>query len=86
MGLFVSVVSQSYTVNLWEENVLRGNAAILKCHIPSFVSEYVTISSWIISEGEVEDSEISLDSDFNLGTRNTRNTLSFLISDPILSS
>lgn len=64
---FVSVVSQSYTVNLWEENVLRGNAAILKCHIPSFVTEYVTISSWIISEGEVEEMEINLDSDFNLG-------------------
>ncbi|KOB76283.1 Dscam [Operophtera brumata] len=60
------VVSQSYTVNLWEENVLRGNAAILKCHIPSFVTEYVTISSWIISEGEVEEMQINLDSEFSL--------------------
>lgn len=61
------MVSQSYTVNLWEENVLRGNSAILKCHIPSFVSEYVTITSWIISEGETDYVEISLDSVFNLG-------------------
>ncbi|CAG9119517.1 unnamed protein product [Plutella xylostella] len=60
------VVSQAYTVNLWEENVLRGNAAILKCHIPSFVSEYVSITSWIISEGETDESEINLDSDINL--------------------
>ncbi|KAF9805905.1 hypothetical protein SFRURICE_013881 [Spodoptera frugiperda] len=47
------VVSQAYTVNLMEENVLRGNSAIVKCHIPSFVTEYVTVSSWIISEGDV---------------------------------
>lgn len=63
----ISVVTQSYTVNLWEENVLRGNSAILKCHIPSFVSEYVSISSWIISEGDNEEMDISLDSDFKLG-------------------
>ncbi|OWR53910.1 Dscam [Danaus plexippus plexippus] len=60
------VVSQSYTVNLWEENVLRGNSAILKCHIPSFVTEYVTITSWIISEGDTEELEINLDSDILL--------------------
>jgi hypothetical protein len=57
----VSVVSQAYAVNLMEEYVLRGNAAILKCHIPSFVSEYVTVISWIISEDN-EDIEIKLDS------------------------
>ncbi|CAB3223434.1 unnamed protein product [Arctia plantaginis] len=63
---FSLVVSQSYTVNLWEENVLRGNAAILKCHIPSFVTEYVTVTSWIISEGDRDEMEINLDSDFIL--------------------
>lgn len=60
-------MSQSYTVNLWEENVLRGNAAILKCHIPSFVTEYVTVTSWIISEEDKDELEISLDSEVNLG-------------------
>lgn len=64
------MVSQSYTVNLWEENVLRGNAAILKCHIPSFVTEYVTVTSWIISEGEKDEMEIDLNSEFNLGNVN----------------
>ncbi|XP_022815095.1 Down syndrome cell adhesion molecule-like protein Dscam2 isoform X13 [Spodoptera litura] len=49
-----AVVSQAYAVNLMEEYVLRGNSAILKCHIPSFVSEYVTVISWIISEGDQE--------------------------------
>lgn len=50
-----------------EENVLRGNSAIVKCHIPSFVTEYVTVSSWIISEGDVVETEIQLDETFNLG-------------------
>lgn len=54
------VVSQSYTVNLVEENVLRGNAAIVKCLIPSFVTEYVSVASWIISEGD-EETEIKAD-------------------------
>uniref|UniRef100_A0A2A4JHQ8 Down syndrome cell adhesion molecule-like protein Dscam2 n=1 Tax=Heliothis virescens TaxID=7102 RepID=A0A2A4JHQ8_HELVI len=49
-----AVVSQAYDVKFWEEYVLRGNAAILKCQIPSFVSEYVSVNSWIISEGEKE--------------------------------
>ncbi|XP_059046507.1 cell adhesion molecule Dscam2 isoform X25 [Achroia grisella] len=60
-----AVVSQAYAVNLMEEYVLRGNAAILKCHIPSFVSEYVTVISWIISEDN-EVVEIKLDSAHNL--------------------
>lgn len=65
LGNVVSVVSQAYAVNLMEEYVLRGNAAILKCHIPSFVSEYVTVVSWIVSEG-AEEVEINLDSNHNL--------------------
>lgn len=63
------MVSQAYTVNLMEENVLRGNSAIVKCHIPSFVTEYVTVSSWIISEGDVDELEIKSDESFNLGIR-----------------
>ncbi|XP_052739472.1 cell adhesion molecule Dscam2 isoform X12 [Bicyclus anynana] len=60
-----AVVSQAYAVNLMEEYVLRGNAAILKCHIPSFVSEYVNVISWIVSEGE-EEAEINLESDIKI--------------------
>lgn len=51
-----------------EENVLRGNSAIVKCHIPSFVTEYVTVSSWIISEDDIDPIEIKIDESFNLGT------------------
>lgn len=47
-------MSQAYSVHLVEENVLRGNAVIIKCLIPSFVTEYVSVASWIISEGDDE--------------------------------
>lgn len=50
-----------------EESVLRGNAAILKCHISTFVTEYVSVSSWIISEGDVDELEIKAEEN-DLGT------------------
>lgn len=62
--LLIAVVSQAYSVHLVEENVLRGNAAIIKCLIPSFVTEYVSVSSWIMSEGDVE-TEIKLNDTVN---------------------
>lgn len=33
-----------------DEYVLRGNAAIIKCHIPSFVADYVFVSAWLEDE------------------------------------
>lgn len=53
-----AVVTQAYTVNLMEESVLRGNAVVLKCHISTFVTEYVSVSSWIVSEEDKNDLEI----------------------------
>jgi len=35
-----------------DESVLRGNTAILKCHIPSFVADYVFVSSWTSDSGD----------------------------------
>lgn len=77
------MVSQAYTVNLVEENVLRGNSAILKCLIPSFVTEYVSVASWIISEDETEE-EIKLGNSVNgEGIINKHNANSYC---PILST
>jgi hypothetical protein len=33
-----------------DEHVLKGNSAILKCHIPSFVSDFVYVDAWIDDE------------------------------------
>jgi len=35
-----------------DESVLKGNTAILKCHIPSFVSDFVTVVSWLQEDGD----------------------------------
>lgn len=45
------VVQQFYQTEVNNEYVIRGNAAILKCSIPSFVSDFVSVVSWTDSEG-----------------------------------
>lgn len=34
-----------------KEYVMRGNAAILKCSIPSFVADFVYVTAWVDDEG-----------------------------------
>nr|XP_042900815.1 Down syndrome cell adhesion molecule-like protein Dscam2 [Parasteatoda tepidariorum] len=41
------VVKQYYEVQVYDEYVIRGNTAVLTCHVPSFVKDYVTVTSWI---------------------------------------
>ena len=43
--LFV-VVTQQYVVETHNVYVIKGNAALFKCEIPSFVADFVTIDSW----------------------------------------
>ncbi|EZA61107.1 Down syndrome cell adhesion molecule-like protein [Ooceraea biroi] len=45
------VVTQYYEAEVVSEYVIRGNAAILKCTIPSFVAEFVSVESWVGSDG-----------------------------------
>ncbi|XP_050547934.1 uncharacterized protein LOC126909541 [Daktulosphaira vitifoliae] len=49
---FENVVSQEYASEVVTEYVIRGNAVILKCTIPSFVADFVAVHSWISSEGQ----------------------------------
>lgn len=44
---FLTVMPQRYAVEMHDEFVLKGNTAVLKCHVPGFVKEYVTVESWI---------------------------------------
>lgn len=48
---FPPVVTQYYEAEVVSEYVIRGNAAILKCTIPSFVAEFVSVDSWVGSDG-----------------------------------
>ncbi|XP_043801773.1 Down syndrome cell adhesion molecule-like protein Dscam2 isoform X23 [Apis laboriosa] len=48
-----AVVTQPYQPEILTEYVIRGNSAILKCSIPSYIAEFVTVEAWIREDGEV---------------------------------
>lgn len=50
---FLPVVSQQYSTGSEEEYVIKGNSATLKCKIPSFVNDFVTVDSWLDSDGQI---------------------------------
>lgn len=45
--LFLSVVRQKYEVQVRDVYVLPGNTGVLRCDIPTFVKEYVAVTSWV---------------------------------------
>ena len=45
-----SVTSQRYEIDILRESVIIGNDAIFKCSIPSLVSDFVFVDSWVDSE------------------------------------
>ncbi|XP_042901755.1 cell adhesion molecule Dscam1 isoform X1 [Parasteatoda tepidariorum] len=47
------VVQQKFVPQVYDDFVIRGNTAVLRCHLPAFVREYVTIDSWVIDEDVV---------------------------------
>ncbi|XP_015600048.1 Down syndrome cell adhesion molecule-like protein Dscam2 isoform X2 [Cephus cinctus] len=42
-----AVVRQKYEVQVQNVHVLPGNTGVLKCQIPAFVKEFVTVTSWV---------------------------------------
>ncbi|XP_041784475.1 Down syndrome cell adhesion molecule-like protein Dscam2 isoform X18 [Anopheles merus] len=47
-----AVVNQYYVTEAENEYIIRGNSAILKCKIPSFIADFVSIDAWIDDSGE----------------------------------
>ena len=45
------MTNQHFEVDIFRESVIVGNDAIFKCSVPSFVSDFVTVDSWVDSEG-----------------------------------
>lgn len=45
------MVSQSYESEADNEYVIRGNSAVMKCEVPSFVADFVVVDLWIDSQG-----------------------------------
>lgn len=48
----ISVVAQYYDIDVIKEFAIRGNAALLKCLIPSFVADFVSVVSWHTDQNE----------------------------------
>ncbi|XP_034950741.1 Down syndrome cell adhesion molecule-like protein Dscam2 isoform X7 [Chelonus insularis] len=46
-----AVVSQYFEVQVYDVFAIRGNAAIFKCQVPSFVADHVDVAGWIDSAG-----------------------------------
>ena len=44
--LVFSVVSQDYATRVNDFDVILGNSAIMKCEIPSFVTDFVSVINW----------------------------------------
>lgn len=44
--LYSTVVSQHYDTDVNKEYAITGNSAILKCQVPSFVADFITVLSW----------------------------------------
>lgn len=41
------MVRQKYEVQVRDAYVLSGNTGVLRCEIPAFVKEYVSVTSWV---------------------------------------
>lgn len=46
-----TVVTQYFEAEVVSEYVIRGNTAVLKCNIPSFVADFVKVEAWVDSDG-----------------------------------
>ena len=49
--LLVSVVTQTYDSYVNQAHVIRGNDALVKCDIPSFAADFVSVLNWIDDQG-----------------------------------
>ena len=46
------VTGQAYEAHILIQDVTLGNDALFKCTIPSRVSDFVSVESWVDSEGQ----------------------------------
>ncbi|XP_071040725.1 cell adhesion molecule Dscam1 isoform X2 [Parasteatoda tepidariorum] len=54
-----AAVMQFYETQVYDVFVTKGNTAVLKCHIPSFVKEYVSVMSWMRDDGHIIHAEVT---------------------------
>ncbi|KAG1677259.1 Down syndrome cell adhesion molecule-like protein Dscam2 [Nymphon striatum] len=42
-----AIVDQQYSTQVYDEYIIEGNTAVFRCHIPSYVKDFVEVNSWI---------------------------------------
>ncbi len=47
------MVTQNYATEAENEYIIRGNSGIMKCKIPSFVSDFVFVEAWVSDKNEI---------------------------------
>ncbi|XP_076350073.1 cell adhesion molecule Dscam1-like isoform X2 [Tachypleus tridentatus] len=48
-----AVIYQQFKVQVYDGYATRGNTGILRCHIPNYVRDYVTVTSWSRDDGHM---------------------------------
>lgn len=71
-------MNQYYEAEVVSEYVIRGNTAVLKCNIPSFVADFVKVEAWVGSD----ESEYLPTQDIGNASSTTSHLYIFLISIP----
>ena len=51
--LHIKVVTQNYACYVNQAHVIRGNDVLMKCDIPSFVTDFVNVFNWQDNEENV---------------------------------
>lgn len=46
------MVIQTYETDVIKEFAIRGNAAIIKCQVPSYVADFINVVSWHTDKGD----------------------------------
>ncbi|XP_028968106.1 Down syndrome cell adhesion molecule-like protein Dscam2 [Galendromus occidentalis] len=41
-----AIVEQYFEVQVYDEFTIAGNTAVLRCHVPSFVRDYIVVTGW----------------------------------------
>ncbi|KAG1652221.1 Down syndrome cell adhesion molecule-like protein Dscam2 [Nymphon striatum] len=57
-----AVVDQQYSTQVYDEYVIEGNTALLKCIIPSYIKDQIIVTAWIRDDGVRISSEYQQDS------------------------
>ncbi|KAG8194565.1 hypothetical protein JTE90_013308 [Oedothorax gibbosus] len=73
-----AVVRQGYQVQVYDEFVIRGNTAVLRCQVPSIVRDYVIVTTWEREDGVTIVSNVAnaflLNKNYNMPKRAPRAT------------